>query len=355
MGQGLSIDRREVRAAGLCAAIVGLYTIAVLATGRVNLFDFGLLFSRYLSGSLSLMIFILVAAFGWFALTRRPASPARAIAGWLRDRWRRDRLASFFLPPLLFALLMAAFNSFKQMVLPAAGFSFDPMFAEMDRALGLGHDPWRITHALFGSPEATWWLDRAYHGWFLPMSLGLMVCALLPASTWRLRTRYMLSYAMIWIGIGSFLAFLLPSAGPCFYSQFVGPAPEFQVLMDRLASQQAALGSPVSALIFQEVLLSLHGSNELAVGAGISAMPSVHNGLAILFAIAAFKIDRRFGWVMSGYAAIIWIGSIHLGWHYAIDGLVALPLVLGIWRMTGWVADWLERPSPQQAPVAAAA
>jgi PAP2 superfamily len=348
-------DRREIRAAGLGAAIVALYTLLTLATGLVDPDDFAALFSRYLAGSISLWLIVMAVALAYMLGRQRPASPTAAIVAWLRGRWRRDYLISLFWPPLLFALLMAAFNSFKQMVLPAAGFGLDPLLAGLDRALAFGQDPWRITHALFGSPDATWLIDKAYHGWFLPMSLGLILCAFLPASTYRLRTQYLLSYIMTWIGIGSVLAFLLPSAGPCFYMQFIGPAPEFQALMDRLATQQAALGSPISALTFQDRLLAQFGSDSLAIGAGISAMPSVHNGLAILFAFAGFSINRKLGWVMSFYALMIWIGSIHLGWHYALDGLVALPLISGIWWAAGRTADWLERPSPRPAPVPVAA
>ena len=34
-----------------------------------------------------------------------------------------------------------------------------------------------MSHALLGSEEMTTLLDRAYHGWFVPMSLGLIACA----------------------------------------------------------------------------------------------------------------------------------------------------------------------------------
>ena len=52
-------------------------------------------------------------------------------------------IVSLFWPPLLFATLMASFNAFKQMVLPVAGFRYDPLFAQLDRLLFLGNDPWR--------------------------------------------------------------------------------------------------------------------------------------------------------------------------------------------------------------------
>ena len=83
-------------------------------------------------------------------------------------------------------------------------------------------------------------------------------------------------------------------------------------------------------------------------------MPSVHNGLAVLFAIAGWRINKWFGGFLAGYAVLIWIGSIHLGWHYAIDGLLAAALTLGIWTIAGRIVDRLERVSVTGAKTALA-
>lgn len=361
MAIGAMTELREVRAAGLGAAVVAFYLALILASGRVDLPQFGLLFLFYLKAAASLWAMFALVGLLWLLYAKRPrkgelgASPLAVIVEWVRAHWARDRMISLLWPPLLFAILMPSFNAFKQMLLPAAGFRFDPLFAEMDRWVFLGNDPWRVTHGLFGSPTATFLIDKAYHAWFVPMALGLMVCAWLPGTSFRLRTQYLLSYIMMWIGVGSVLAFLMPSAGPCFYETFVGPSPTFNAMMTKLAADQATVGSPISALTFQSGLLSVFGGDTLIVGGGISAMPSVHNGLAALFAFAAFRINRKLGWAMAAYAAVIWIGSIHLGWHYAIDGLLAFALAWGLWRIAGRIAIWLERPEAEQAAVPALA
>jgi hypothetical protein len=64
-------------------------------------------------------------------------------------------------------------------------------------------------------------------------------------------------------------------------------------------------------------------------------MPSLHNAMAVLFACAAYQADRRIGRLFAGYALLIWIGSIHLGWHYAVDGIVAAALTVAIWKLAG--------------------
>ena len=332
-----------MRAAGLGTAIIACYLALVLASGRVDPADFGLLFLFYLRTAASLWLIVGLGGLLWLLWTGRPragepARPLAMVADWLRSRWARDRLVSLLWPPLAVRDLDRLVQRLQADHPAAAGFRFDPLFAEMDRWLFLGIDPWRISHGLFGSPTATLIFDRAYHAWFVPMALGLMICAWLPSASFRLRTQYLLSYIMMWIGVGSVLAFLLPAAGPCFYETFAGPSPTFQAMMAKLAADQAALAAPVSALTFQDALLGVFGNESLAVGGGISAMPSVHNGLAALFALAAFRINRKAGWVMTFYAAAIWIGSIHLGWHYAIDGFAAFALAWGIWRVAGRIA-----------------
>ncbi|HEX8389173.1 MAG TPA: phosphatase PAP2 family protein [Sphingomonas sp.] len=278
--------------------------------------------------------------------SRRP-SLARLVGEELDRRWRRDRFLSLFTPPLLFAWLVATFNLFKQRVLPQAGFPLDPALAGLDRLLFGGVDAWRVTHGLIPSPWATLAIDMLYHGWFLPMSLGVMICAFLPTTADRLRMRYLLSFVAIWVLLGSGMASVLASAGPCFQPTAIGLASGFEPLLARLDAQDAWVaarlsGGGLSALDFQRGLLALHSSGrELAVGGGISAMPSIHNALAALFAMAAFQLDRRAGWAMTAYAGLIWVGSVHLGWHYAVDGPVAVAATAAIWRMSGGVADLL--------------
>ena len=347
-------DIREVKAAAAGAATVAAYMALVLASGLVNPAQFAALLGFYLKASFSVW---LVFGIGWLLLhlyRNRPVdgpgpSPIAVLHSALRDAWERDRFVSILWPPLLFATLMASFNAFKQMILPGAAFTLDPAFAYADRLLFLGVDPWRITHAAI-SPTGTLLIDRAYHGWFLPMSIGVILCAWMPASTYRLRTQYLLSYIAVWIGIGSILAYLLPAAGPCFYAPLIGAGGGFEPLIQNLHAAQAATGSHLTALSNQEGLLRLFGGDALAVGGGISAMPSVHNGLAVLFALAGFEINKKAGWAFTAYAALIWIGSIHLGWHYAIDGIFAAALTVVIWRAMGRVADRLGQQSPVAEP-----
>lgn len=271
-------------------------------------------------------------------LSERPAAFTLRLA---QERWSRDRGLSLLVPTLFFAILLAAFNAFKQSILPLAGFGLDPLFAEWDRAI-FGTDPWRISHALFSDPIATLVLSQAYHQYFLPMALGVFLCAVLPGRR-QLRTQYLLSFALIWILVGSVLAFLLPSAGGVFWAEFhPGPDP-FRPLVDALARHhdllvQAGHSEGVGARAFQAALADGFGGDRLAIGRGISAMPSVHIALAVQFACAAFALDRRLGWAAAAYAALMWVASVHLGWHYAVDGIAAAIVTIPLWFASGRLA-----------------
>jgi membrane-associated phospholipid phosphatase len=61
---------------------------------------------------------------------------------------------------------------------------------------------------------------------------------------------------------------------------------------------------------------------------GIAAFPSLHVAVVALFAIFLFHVNRWAGWTMTVYAAIIELGSVLLGWHFAVDGYAGIALVI---------------------------
>lgn len=357
-------SREALFAGGLGITLLS-YAAVTLSAADIPLLDYLRLLAAYLRIAGSIWLLVVLIGIAILIYRNRPRrggtapSPLTVIARTLHERWARDRFISLLAPPLLFSLLMATFNAFKQAVLYQAGFGVEAQLAALDRMLFLGVDAWRITHALFPSPWTSWLIDKAYHAWFVPMSLGVILCSILPARLNRTRLRYLMTYIAAWIVVGSVMAMLMPSAGPGFQPTPIGQVAGFEPMAAHLQAQQAWLrahfpGADISALHFQQMLLQLHGSSHITVGGGISAMPSMHNALAALFAMAAFQFSRMAGLAMSGYALLIWIGSIHLGWHYAVDGPVAVLVTYGLWRISAPIADWLlaER---SQVPVAEAA
>ncbi len=344
----------EIRAAGFGLVLLLVYTLLILATGAVHPAAYLALLTTYVIGAFSLLLAVGFGAMLVLLFRMRPGStgnpdgalrPIAVLRDWVNMRWNRDQFISLGWPALAFGTLMASFNAFKQMVLAKLDFRYDASFVDMDRLLFFGHEPWEVTHALFSAPWMTVLMDKAYHLWFVPMSIGVMVCAFLPDTYRQLRNQYVLAYIFVWIGIGSVAAGLMPSAGPCFYNDYVGSSPSYAALLDQLKLAATSAGEAgLVALQNQDHLRVAQNSPGLIVGGGISAMPSVHNALAILFAIGVSQINRKIGYAFWAYAALIWIASIHLGWHYAVDGLVALLLTLALWRLAGRIVERFAHP-----------
>jgi membrane-associated phospholipid phosphatase len=95
-------------------------------------------------------------------------------------------------------------------------------------------------------------------------------------------------------------------------------------------------GQPLITINAQRYLLDQYKNSTDAIGEGISAFPSLHVAMAALVAIFFYDINRVIGAMAIIFCAIIFIGSIVLGWHYAIDGIASLFAVPIFWRLSKW-------------------
>jgi hypothetical protein len=255
-------------------------------------------------------------------------------------------------PLLLMPVMFAGFGILKMLIPLYAPFAWDDGFAAADKALFLGRQPWTITHALFGSAGATVAIDRIYSLWVFLLSVAIVGYSLFAPRYDR--ARFFLAFAGAWLLLGVGGAYLFSSAGPC-YSALIGASsgPEYAALIERLHAHSEPLG----AVDWQTMLWEAHAGRRYGFGLGISAMPSLHNAVAVLYALALSRhglAPRVGGWA---FAAAIWIGSIHLGWHYAVDGIVAAAAMAGIWWAAGFYlaksgyAEAVRAPAPAQAGV----
>ena len=97
-----------------------------------------------------------------------------------------------------------------------------------------------------------------------------------------------------------------------------------------MSEQSDAIGG-LTALNYQNLLAQYYEEDITRVGSGVSAMPSMHVALVALWVIAAWKVSRIIGFIVFIYGILIWIGSVHLGWHYAVDGVVSAVAVSILW------------------------
>jgi len=149
-----------------------------------------------------------------------------------------------------------------------------------------------------------------------------------------LRRRYLLAFLCCWIVNGTLVAGVFMSGGPAFHA-LLGADP--QPFADLLAYLQQLPG-PFSVVEEQRILWQAYLTEGPTVGAGISAFPSLHVTMAVLSMLAAWRLNRWLGIALSLFAAVIIAGSIHLGWHYAVDGYVGALLTLVIWAVAGWTS-----------------
>lgn len=274
---------------------------------------------------------------GAHLLRHRPAEPIAA----LRARYAGPAAARRWLAGLpllaLCVLLMPFFSKMKAAIPLFADYTWDATFAGWDRAIFLGRDAWEVMQPVLGYPVVTAALALLYQLWFLLLYLGCLYFAFAGVEP-DVRRRFFLTYVLSWTLIGGAAATLLASVGPCFVGPLLGdPAFDAQMAYLRAADEQV----PVMTLKVQQMLLDWHHARADGLGSGITAMPSMHVAIAFLFWLAVRRVSRRAGRWMFAFFVAIWIGSVHLAYHYAVDGLVSVVLVALLWRASDAVlARW---------------
>jgi hypothetical protein len=289
---------------------------------------------------------LLIVRLVQFALIIKPASPIRAIAGDVKHiAVSPARLANGL--PVLVAMIL--FNKAVLELKPAIPvikpFSWDVTFMEIDRVLHFGVDPWVLLQPLLGYDAITFAFNLVYNFWFLAL-FGLWFWFGFKPDMSLLRLRFFISYMIGWFIGGGVLALYFSSAGPCYYS-LIGLAPDpFQPLMAYLHGVNTRL--PIWALDAQQLLWDGY-AGKLAQPIGISAFPSMHNTMATIFALVGWRMHKSLGIIFTAYAALILIGSVHLGWHYAVDGYAGIVIALAAWWVAAPLSRWLHGLKATQA------
>jgi hypothetical protein len=233
--------------------------------------------------------------------------------------------------------MMLVFSPFKEMIGHITQFPLDRPIATFEHML-LGRDAWEYTHYLFGGAWPTFFLQMSYTAWFILMWLSVIFC-IAKTDKLALRSHFMLAFLLTWILVGSLAANFLGSAGPCFYDQIFG-GNRFAALNERLREIDASLKTVapnlgIASLQMQDWLWKAYSQKDNLFGGGISAMPSVHVAVATIMAQGGYGIGKSTGRAMTGYAVLVWIASVHLGWHYALDGVVGALMAIAIWKFAG--------------------
>jgi hypothetical protein len=282
------------------------------------------------------LVSVFLVRLAQFPTVVKPESPTKQMVADIVDLVKKPRWLVVGLPLLI---AMTLFNKgmveLKPMIPLIKPFSWDQALMQVDRTLHFGTDPWVLLHSLLGHDAITFAINVLYNFWFLAL-FGTFVWFGFSRKADAVRTQFFLAYMLTWWLGGGVLAILFSSAGPVYYSN-IGLSPDpYTPLMDYLHDVDKRL--PIWSLLTQQFLWDGYMGKGQALG--ISAFPSMHNASSLLFAFATWKLSRKVGIAFAVYSAIILVGSVHLGWHYAVDGYAGLLLAAACWWVSGPIARW---------------
>lgn len=271
----------------------------------------------------TMMVFLMWCGLPFFRPTQyRSHVPSKAAVAIFRDRW-----PLLLFPFLLTPIFNASYTIAKSSIPYLFGYHWEDYCAHLDQLL-FGEDPWRITHAFIG-PGATRALSIVYTvGW------GALFVLMGPILNFYAKSdtalRFHTARMIIWFFGGVLAAAIFSSAGPAF-AQYGDP--QLGVKFVPLLHSLARLLPPDDVILASQAYLrETRGNGEVFRAGGISAMPSMHVATAALYICVAWR--TRFRWAAVAFWMMIWVASVHFGYHYAVDGLAGSLIAWLAWLAT---------------------
>lgn len=305
------------------------------------------LLAGYLDTLLLSALFVLCGYTIYVMLMLRPEHLCQFLYHSLRRYLNRERLLHALPVLLLIPLFASSFTALKAVIPRLHPYSWDATLSHWDMALHGGKAPWEWLQPLLGHPLATGLLNFTYHFWFF-LLYAILYWLIFDTRRPLLRMQFLLSFVLAWSILGSILAVLFSSVGPCYYGHLHASDP-YAPLMAYL--HEANQHVPVWALQVQDMLWQGYQSKGVNGELGISAMPSMHVATAVLMAMMGWRVSRAAGIALSVFAVLIMLGSIHLGWHYAVDGYVGAAGAALVWQLVGrMLGRELASPGAAMAP-----
>jgi len=262
-----------------------------------------------------------------------------------------NRLSGFIIIFGLIPIELNLFDSLKMCITDLIPFYCDVIFMKLDYILHFNNHPWVFFLPILTSAIAAKAIDLLYASWYF--AVNIFIFWLSWSNRRKLRMQFFMTNILILFVIGNFMATILSSAGPCYYEKVTRYTENnpFRPLMEKLHTINNDI--PLVAVELQGNLWKNYVKKGRVFGNYISAMPSVHVAFAALFALTLSAINIYLGIVGWAYWLVILIGSVILGWHYALDGYFATLITIALWKLSGYFNNWFwqELPTKVQSQI----
>ncbi|MFT3989148.1 phosphatase PAP2 family protein [Aestuariivirga sp.] len=253
------------------------------------------------------------------------------------DYFAPIRVANGLHAAVFMTIYMSGYTFIRRAIPLANPFSWDPIFSPADRYLHFGSHPYEWVAPVLNHTWITFLLNVNYNAWFFVMFACWFWQGFGSRDT-ELRQRFLLGFTLTWFLGTCVLGTIFSSVGPCFYGRLISGEDPYAPLMTWLQTANGEIRI-WSLNVMDKLWASYESGNGLVNG--ITAMPSMHVGTSILFVLLGFASGyRKLGWALSCFALLIFIGSIHLGWHYAIDGYAGAAVAGLGWWAAGVLVRW---------------
>ncbi len=257
----------------------------------------------------------------------------RALKDKLARFYNRDFVVSGFLLVVITLFFHSVYLTFKTSFTDFVPFWADAMLMRADRLIHSGDIPWKLLAPVFSFAPALYTVDFLYTFWLL-LNLFVILQQAFASKTPELRATFFLCYYIVWIVMGTMIALAASSAGPCYFQQVSTLPNPYDAQMAFLNGLNKS--TELNALSFQVTLWENHAQGKGGIINGISAFPSIHVAMAVVFALLGRHYGRAVRWGSYFYLAIIMVGSVALNWHYAVDGYASMIMTPLIWAFSSW-------------------
>lgn len=301
---------------------------------RANSFFRGFFTENFVFSAISAIFLLLAIYLLHVTLIKRPKNLWNHLAKTAKSEFFSSaRLANGFHGIALVALILGGYSFWKQQVANIGGFAFDPFVARIDIMLHGGVLPQELLARVWAYPALAIFIDRFYIFWFPIQLVVILTMSFQKVASFH-RFRYLFTFGLNYLIVGVIAANLVSSAGPVYLERLNAGSHQYSHHLDML--KHISPNFQLHATQWQDALWAAY--NAAPSYSYISAFPSMHVANAML----VFLISLGYAWwlkIAGGlFLLLTMVGSVFLGWHYAIDGYAAIVIVLGEWWLAGKIA-----------------